>query len=123
MGTTVTLDEMHSRLVRYGELRPCTTAFIDTRTPGSEKKENFTIIGPGVAENPDQHVHISIPREGSASRWVFQGAGLVSAGTGRAERRSELQIPRLGAMGFILKPEPCGTAEDMIQKYTQSIQL
>lgn len=49
------------RLVRYTELRPCTTAFIDTRTPGSAEKENFTIIGPGVSEHPDQHVHISIP--------------------------------------------------------------
>lgn len=49
------------RLVRYEDLRPCTTAFIDTRTPGSAEKENFTIIGPGVAENPDQHVHIEIP--------------------------------------------------------------
>lgn len=46
-------------LVRYEELIPCTTAFIDTRTPGSKEKENFTIIGPGVAENPDQHVHIT----------------------------------------------------------------
>lgn len=49
------------RLVRYRDLRPCTTAFIDTRTPGSIEKENFTIIGPGVAENPDQFVHIDIP--------------------------------------------------------------
>ena len=49
------------RLVRYGELRPCTKAFIDTRTPGSIEKENFTIIGPGVTESPDQHVHIEIP--------------------------------------------------------------
>jgi len=49
------------RLVRYRDLRPCTTAFVDTRTPGRQKKENFTIIGPGVAENPDQHVHINIP--------------------------------------------------------------
>ena len=49
------------RLVRYDELKPCTTAFIDTRTPGSKEKENFTIIGPGVAESPDQHVHIDIP--------------------------------------------------------------
>ncbi len=49
------------RLVRYADLRPCTTAFIDTRTPGSAEKENFTIIGPGVAESPDQHVHIEIP--------------------------------------------------------------
>ena len=49
------------RLVRYEELRPCRTAFIDTRTPGSDQKENFTIISPGVAENPDQHVHITLP--------------------------------------------------------------
>ncbi len=47
------------RIVRYGELRPCKTAFIDAHTPGSDQKENFTIIGGGVSESPDQHVHIS----------------------------------------------------------------
>ncbi|MFV3074829.1 cupin domain-containing protein [Niveispirillum fermenti] len=52
---------LSARLVRYADLRPCTTAFIDARTPGSNRKENFTIIGPGVAENPDQHVHIGEP--------------------------------------------------------------
>lgn len=52
---------LRQRLVRYAELKPCLNAFIDTRSPGSETKENFTIIGPGVAENPDQHVHIGIP--------------------------------------------------------------
>lgn len=57
-GNKVTMRQMQARLVRYEELVPCRTAFIDTRTPGSEMKENFTIIGPGVAENPDQHVHI-----------------------------------------------------------------
>lgn len=57
----VSLTEMQSRLVRYAQLRPCTNAFIDTRTPGSDRKENFAIIGPGVAENPEQHVHIRIP--------------------------------------------------------------
>ncbi len=46
------------RIVRYGELLPCRTAFIDTHTPGSNLKENFTIVGGGVSENPDQHVHI-----------------------------------------------------------------
>jgi quercetin dioxygenase-like cupin family protein len=56
-----TAQHMRQRLVRYGDLIPCTTAFIDARTPGSDKKENFTIIGPGVAESPDQHVHISEP--------------------------------------------------------------
>ena len=46
------------RIVRHGELRPCRTAFIDAHTPGSDRKENFTIIGGGVAESPDQFVHI-----------------------------------------------------------------
>ncbi len=61
VATKWTQEEVASRLVRYADLRPCTTAFIDTHTPGSEQKENFTIIGPGVAENPDQYVHINIP--------------------------------------------------------------
>ena len=52
---------MEARVVRYADLRPCFNAFIDTRTPGSEAKENFTIIGPGVSENPEQHVHIAEP--------------------------------------------------------------
>jgi len=46
-------------IVRYGELIPCRTAFIDTHTPGSDKKENFTIIGGGVSESKDKHVHIT----------------------------------------------------------------
>lgn len=53
-----TLEAMRNRLVRYADLQACRTAFIDTRTPGSTEKENFTIIGPGVSESPDQHVHI-----------------------------------------------------------------
>ncbi|MDJ0858110.1 MAG: cupin domain-containing protein [Dinoroseobacter sp.] len=57
----MTPQEMETRIVRYGDLRPCKTAFIDAHTPGSDQKENFTIIGGGVSESPDQHVHISIP--------------------------------------------------------------
>ena len=57
----MTPAEMETRIVRYGDLQPCKTAFIDAHTPGSDQKENFTIIGGGVSESPDQHVHISIP--------------------------------------------------------------
>jgi len=56
-----TADQLRRRLVRYGELIPCRNAFIDTRNPGSEEKENFTIIGPGVSESADQFVHIPEP--------------------------------------------------------------
>jgi mannose-6-phosphate isomerase-like protein (cupin superfamily) len=54
----MTPQEMETRIVRYGDLKPCKTAFIDAHTPGSDTKENFTIIGAGVSESPDQHVHI-----------------------------------------------------------------
>ncbi|WP_299293079.1 cupin domain-containing protein [uncultured Tateyamaria sp.] len=57
----MTPAEMEPRIVRYGDLMPCKTAFIDAHTPGSDQKENFTIIGGGVSESPDQHVHIGIP--------------------------------------------------------------
>ncbi len=49
---------IESRIVRYGDLQPCRTAFIDAHTPGSDQKENFTILGGGVSESADQHVHI-----------------------------------------------------------------
>lgn len=57
----MTPQDMETRIVRYGDLQPCNTAFIDAHTPGSDQKENFTIIGGGVSESPDQHVHITIP--------------------------------------------------------------
>lgn len=52
------MTAIEDRIVRYGDLKPCKTAFIDAHTPGSDQKENFTIIGGGVSESPDQHVHI-----------------------------------------------------------------
>jgi mannose-6-phosphate isomerase-like protein (cupin superfamily) len=51
--------DLSERIVRYGDLVPCRTAFIDAHTPGSNLKENFTIIGGGVSEAADQHVHIA----------------------------------------------------------------
>ncbi len=56
-----TTAALGKRRVAYAALIPCYNAFIDCRTPGSEAKENFTIIGPGVSENPDQHVHMAEP--------------------------------------------------------------
>ncbi len=57
----MTPAKMAENIVRYGDLQPCKTAFIDAHTPGSDQKENFTIIGGGVSESPDQHVHIAEP--------------------------------------------------------------
>jgi hypothetical protein len=34
----LTAAEMEARIVRYGDLRPCKTAFIDAHTPGSDRR-------------------------------------------------------------------------------------
>jgi quercetin dioxygenase-like cupin family protein len=52
---------MKERIVRRSDMVPCKSAFIDTYTPGSHLKDNFSIIGPGVTENPEQVVNIREP--------------------------------------------------------------
>ncbi len=89
------------RLVRYDELRPCTTAFVDTHTPGSVGKENFTIIGPGVAENPDQHVHIEIPH-GFNIGGARQPPGCVNSQ--HSHETAEVFIVHSGHWAFYLGP-------------------
>ena len=83
---------MQARIVRYGELRPCRTAFIDAHTPGSNQKENFTIIGSGVSESADQHVHISLPH----------GFNIGAAGQ-PPKCRNSLHSHRTAEVFFVLK--------------------
>ncbi len=96
------LDDFKAeRLVRYRELRPCTTAFIDTRTPGSAEKENFTIIGPGVAESPDQHVHINIPH-GFNIGGARQPPGCLNSQ--HSHETAEVFVVHSGTWAFLLGP-------------------
>ncbi|MCH2165144.1 MAG: cupin domain-containing protein [Marinovum sp.] len=88
----MTPQDMESRIVRYGDLQPCKTAFIDAHTPGSDQKENFTIIGGGVSESPDQHVHISIPH----------GFNIGAAGQ-PPKCRNSLHSHRTAEVFFVLK--------------------
>jgi len=90
------------RLVRYEALQPCTTAFIDTRTPGRQEKENFTIIGPGVAENPDQHVHIRIPH-GFNIGGARQPPGCINSQ--HSHDTAEVFVIHKGTWAFYLGPE------------------
>ena len=88
----MTPQEMEARIVRYGDLKPCKTAFIDAHTPGSNQKENFTIIGAGVSESPDQHIHI---RE-------TPGFNIGAAGQ-PPKCRNSLHIHRTAEVFFVLK--------------------
>lgn len=50
---------MKERLIRYEDLIPCKAAFIDAKTPGSNLKDNYSIIGGGVSESIHQKVNLS----------------------------------------------------------------
>lgn len=97
--TEWTPDAMRRRVVRYGDLVPCRNAFIDTRSPGSAEKENFTIIGPGVSENPDQHVHIGEPH-GFNVGGARQPAGCVNSQ--HSHRTAEVFVVHTGRWRFLL---------------------
>ena len=85
------MTDLNDRIVRYGELKPCKTAFIDAHTPGSDQKENFTIIGGGVSESPDQHVHINVPH----------GFNIGAAGQ-PPKCRNSLHVHRTAEVFFVL---------------------
>ncbi|MGQ4808548.1 hypothetical protein NKDENANG_01931 [Candidatus Entotheonellaceae bacterium PAL068K] len=88
----LSVAEMGQRIVRYGELVPCRSAFIDAHTPGSDQKENFTIIGAGVSESPDQHVHIK------------ETPGFNIGAAGQPPRcRNSLHAHRTAEVFFVLK--------------------
>ncbi len=53
--------DVERRVIRFGDLVSCNEAFIDCRTPGSERKENYALIGPGVSQSSGQFVNLAEP--------------------------------------------------------------
>ncbi|GAA0441406.1 cupin domain-containing protein [Streptomyces olivaceiscleroticus] len=57
----VTTAELDRRTIRRSDFVSCNQAFIDCRTPGSDRKENYAMIGPGVSQSSGQHVNLRLP--------------------------------------------------------------
>lgn len=53
--------EAARRTVRRSDFVSCDQAFIDCRTPGSDRKQNYSMIGPGVSQSAGQHVNLRQP--------------------------------------------------------------
>jgi len=60
-GNPVNAADLAQRTIRRSDYVSCNTAFIDCRMPGSEMKENYSIIGAGVTQNPDQVINLEEP--------------------------------------------------------------
>ncbi len=57
----LTPEELQRRHIRRSQYKSCDDAFIDVRLPGSTPKENYSIVGPGVTQNPSQVINLREP--------------------------------------------------------------
>ena len=57
----LSLEEARRRHIRRADMVACKLAFIDCKMPGSELKENYSLIGPGVTQSEDQVVNLTEP--------------------------------------------------------------
>lgn len=58
MTTQITQEIADTRHIKRDDYVSCTVAFIDCKKPGSDTKENYSIIGPGVTSSDDQVINL-----------------------------------------------------------------
>ncbi len=61
MTSPLTDATARARLVKRSDMVACKLAFIDCKMPGSQDKENYSLIGAGVTQSADQVVNITEP--------------------------------------------------------------
>ncbi len=58
---TLSPEAVRARHIRRADMVACKMAFIDCKMPGSELKENYSLVGPGVTQSRDQVVNLTEP--------------------------------------------------------------
>lgn len=72
---------MNERIAKFNELIPSTLPFVEGRLKGHKERKNYSIVGPGVAEDSEQSVKISKAHGynlGAVSAKPKNGSGLHS---------------------------------------------
>jgi len=72
---------MNNRLAKFKDLVPSTLPFVEGKMDGHKERKNYSIVGPGVAEDSKQFVKIPMPHSfnlGAVSAMPKNGSGLHS---------------------------------------------
>ena len=72
---------MNNRLAKFEDLIPSTLPFVEGKLEGHKERKNYSIVGPGVAEDSKQFVKIAMPHSfnlGAVSALPKNGSGLHS---------------------------------------------
>lgn len=60
-GLPVSRDELARRVIEPDDFMPDTEAFVDVRIERSQGKASYSFIGPGVSQNADQKINLTVP--------------------------------------------------------------
>ena len=72
---------MNNRLAKFKDLVPSTLPFVEGKLEGHKERKNYSIVGPGVAEDAGQSVKIAMSHSfnlGAVSAMPKNGSGLHS---------------------------------------------
>ena len=72
---------MNNRLAKFNEIIPSSLPFVEGKLEGHKERKNYSIVGPGVAEDNSQFVKIAMPHSfnlGAVSAMPKNGSGLHS---------------------------------------------
>ena len=72
---------MNNRFAKFEDLVPSTLPFVEGKLDGHKERKNYSIVGPGVAEDSKQFVKIAMPHSfnlGAVSAMPKNGSGLHS---------------------------------------------
>lgn len=72
---------MNNRLAKFEDLVPSTLPFVEGKLEGHKERKNYSIVGPGVAEDSKQFIKIAMPHTfnlGAVSAMPKNGSGLHS---------------------------------------------
>lgn len=72
---------MNNRLAKFEDLIPSTLPFVEGKLVGHKERKNYSIVGPGVAEDSKQFIKIAMPHTfnlGAVSAMPKNGSGLHS---------------------------------------------
>ena len=72
---------MNLKLAKFSDLVPSKLPFVEGKLEGHKSRKNYSIVGPGVAEDSNQSVKISTPHSfniGAVSAMPGNGSGLHS---------------------------------------------
>ena len=97
----VSAEEITRRTILRKDWVPCKAAFIDCRTPGSDRKDNYSFIGSGVSQSSQQFVNLTDSHATVTCTWQVAFVG-SAGGMQRSSPKVTIRLQKSNGNWFIV---------------------